>query len=168
MDVEAQRRAVVEEARSWLKTPYHHLGRVKGEQGGVDCATLLVEVYARAGVIPDFDIVYYPPDWFLHRSAERYLHYVTERAVEIPGPPQPGDVVLFKFGRCFAHGGIVLDWPTIIHAYVNRNVTVDNVLQCSFLTHVGEPGKDRGKPRPRHYFTPLPWIGQTPVELLRA
>lgn len=34
----------VAEAITWLGTPYHHQGRVKGV--GVDCGTLLCEVYA--------------------------------------------------------------------------------------------------------------------------
>ena len=29
---------------------------------------------------------------------------------------QPGDLILFKFGRAFSHGAIVIDLPTIIHA----------------------------------------------------
>jgi hypothetical protein len=56
-------------ARAWLRTPYHHMGRVKG--GGVDRATLPAEVYARAGVVPALAIPFYPPDWHLHRNAER-------------------------------------------------------------------------------------------------
>ena len=34
---------------SWIGTPYHHMGRVKG--AGADCLTLLAEIYERAGVI---------------------------------------------------------------------------------------------------------------------
>jgi cell wall-associated NlpC family hydrolase len=70
-DVRDLRRAVVAEAASWLRTPYHHMGRVKG--GGVDCLMLLAEVYEAAGVIPHVEIPFYPPDWHLHRGVERYL-----------------------------------------------------------------------------------------------
>ena len=31
--------------------------------------------------------------------------------------PEPGDVALFKFGRCFSHSAIVTDWPLMIHAW---------------------------------------------------
>ena len=48
------------------------------------------------------------------------------RAREIaPQDVQPGDFVVFRVGRCFAHGAIVIDWPRIIHAVVNRCVTLD-------------------------------------------
>jgi cell wall-associated NlpC family hydrolase len=36
---------------------------------------------------------------------------------EIEGPPQPGDIALFKFGRVFSHGAVVVAWPRLIHAY---------------------------------------------------
>lgn len=104
---------VVEIAKTWLRTPYHHSARVKG--AGVDCAQILLDVFVEAGLIEDFDPGDYPPDWMMHRSEERYLSFVTDRA-DLVESPQPGDVVLYKVGRCFAHGGIVVDWPTIIHA----------------------------------------------------
>jgi cell wall-associated NlpC family hydrolase len=47
---DVRRLTVIEEARQWLRTPYHHMGRVKG--GGTDCLMLLVEVYRATGVIP--------------------------------------------------------------------------------------------------------------------
>ena len=112
------REAVVREARSWLGTPYHHMGRVKG--AGVDCATLLAEVYARAGALPHVPIAHYPPDWHLHRDVERYLAIVLQVAQEVPARrAEPGDIALFRWGRCFAHGAILAaPWPEeIIHAY---------------------------------------------------
>ena len=45
----AQRQAVLAEAESWIGTPFHHQGQVKGRQGGVDCAMLLLEVFLAAG-----------------------------------------------------------------------------------------------------------------------
>ena len=118
--VDPRRLAVIEEARGWLRTPYHHMGRVRG--AGTDCLMLLAEVYERAGVIPHIDVPFYPPDWNLHRDAERYLFGVACHAREIAEPAQPGDVAVFKFGRCFAHGAIVLTWPRLIHAWHSTGV----------------------------------------------
>ncbi len=114
---QAEREAVVAEALSWVRTPYHHMGRVKG--AGVDCAMLLIEVYHSAGLIPDINPEPYPQDWALHRSEEKYLAWVNRYAHEVEAP-SPGDLVLYKFGRCVSHGGIVVDWPRIIHAYVGE------------------------------------------------
>jgi cell wall-associated NlpC family hydrolase len=56
----SQRQRVVTEAETWLRTPYHHMGRIKG--GGTDCLMLLAEVYEAAGVIRHLDVPFYPPD----------------------------------------------------------------------------------------------------------
>jgi cell wall-associated NlpC family hydrolase len=123
----AARQAVVAEAASWLRTPYHHMGRLRGV--GVDCLTLLAEVYERAGIIGHVEIPFYPPDWHLHLGVELYLGGVLDRATEIPGPPQPGDIALFKMGRCFAHGVIVIRWPQLIHAHYSAGVIGGDATQ---------------------------------------
>lgn len=116
-----QRAAVVAEARTWLGTPYHHAAGVK--RAGVDCAFLLIRVYAAVGLIETFDPRPYPADWHLHRDQERYLGWVHQYARPVPAP-LPGDIVLFKFGRCVSHGAIVVDWPTVIHAYRSEGVVL--------------------------------------------
>jgi NlpC/P60 family putative phage cell wall peptidase len=115
-----RREAVLAEARSWLRTPYHHMGRVKA--GGADCLTLLVSVYEAVGLISPIELPFYPPDWNLHRDTERYLEGLARYAREIDGPPGAGDVAVFKFGRCFAHGAIVIAWPRLIHAWHDAGV----------------------------------------------
>ena len=75
--------------------------------------TLLAEVYGRVRIIPHIDIPYYPPDWHLHRGVERYMDGLPDHAREID-TPDPGDVALFRFGRCFSHGAIATGWPQLI------------------------------------------------------
>ena len=116
----SQRSVVIAEAETWLRTPYHHMGRVKG--GGTDCLMLLAEVYEAAGVIPHIDVPFYPPDWNLHRDAERYLEGLMPYAREIDGPPRGGDVAVFKFGRCFAHGVIVVCSSMAFVASINAPI----------------------------------------------
>jgi NlpC/P60 family putative phage cell wall peptidase len=123
------RLTVIAEAESWLGTPYHHMARLKGV--GCDCLTLLVAVYHAAGVIPAIEIPYYPPDWHLHRSSERYMEGLLAHASEVE-TPDPGDVALFKFGRCFAHGTIVTQWPRLIHAWNGSGVVRGEAHQPLF------------------------------------
>jgi cell wall-associated NlpC family hydrolase len=126
---EAEQREHVEKiARSWLGTPYHNHARVKG--CGVDCAQLLVAVYAEAGIIEPFDTGYYAPLFFLHSAEERFLDIVLRYAHEIDeAAARPGDVVLYKMGLCYAHGGIIVTpgWPdAIVHAAADfRTVALD-------------------------------------------
>ncbi len=130
-----ERTAVVTAAREWIMTPYHHAADVKGRKGGVDCAMLLVRVYCDLGLVEPFDPRPYTRDWMLHRDEEKYLGFLLERArvVEAPAPAKAGDVILFKIGRCFAHGGIVSNAEplTMIHAHAQAGFVVeDEVLRC--------------------------------------
>jgi len=124
LPISNSREAVVAEALSWIGTPYRAAQRVKGPAGGVDCLTFVVEVFGRCGLDSSYyrDIPFYPQDWHLHRDDERYLRGVLEYSCEIEGPPEPGDIVLFRIGRCYAHGGIVTAWPMIVHAWNGSGV----------------------------------------------
>lgn len=117
----SKQQQIVAEARSWLKTPYHHQGDIKGV--GVDCLMLLVRVYHACGLIPAIDPRPYPTDWHLHRSDERYLDGIRHYCVQVE-TPQPADIVMYQFGRCFSHAGIVLEWPIIVHAHITDGLVV--------------------------------------------
>lgn len=112
--MDAWRAAIVEEARTWLGTPWHHQARVKG--AGVDCGQFIIGAYINAGLVPHFETGDYPPDWMLHRSEERYLGWI-ERYLDPVEVPLPGDVAAWRYGHCFSHGAIVVTWPLILHAY---------------------------------------------------
>ena len=121
---------VVTEARKWIGTPYHSGARVIGV--GVDCGQLLIGVYENAGVIPagDCEPGAYAFDWHLHRSEEKYLHWVQKYCDIIDGDPLPGDIAVFQFGRCVSHAGIVTEWPRIIHAYVDMGVIESDINEA--------------------------------------
>jgi hypothetical protein len=97
-----RRLAVVEEARGWLGTPHHHMGRVKG--AGTDCLMMLAEVYEACRVIPHLEIPFYPADWNLHRDAESFLVGGMRHAIEISGRHSPGCAAVFRFGCCAPMG----------------------------------------------------------------
>ena len=122
------RQRIVEEARSWLGTPYHHQAMVKG--AGVDCAMILVAVYRAVGLIPaGFDPRPYPQDWHLHSDAERYLGNITRFCREVE-TPQVGGIAVWRFGRTFSHGGICIGGNQVIHSYVGRGVVLDDMGQA--------------------------------------
>jgi len=146
-----QRERVIEVARSWLGTPYHPMGRIK--KVGVDCLTLLAEVYHEAGVIERVDVPYYPQDWHLHRGQERYQNGLLRYAREINTLPLPSDIALWKFGRCMSHGAIVIEWPVIIHAYVGRACVLENAEAATWLTCIGENANGQGKARMVRFFS---------------
>jgi cell wall-associated NlpC family hydrolase len=124
----AQRAAIVAETRSWIGTPYRHMGRAKGPSGGVDCAQLVWAVFHACGLTPFMPLEPYPRDFMLHQGIERYLTIVLDRAHEVD-EARPGDLVLYRVGRLYAHGAIVdaPGWPRIVHAwYAARAVIADD------------------------------------------
>jgi hypothetical protein len=80
---------------------------------------IMVRIFTALELIPaDIEPRPYAPDWHLHRSDEKYLGWVQQYAHQVD-TPQPGDIALFKFGRCLSHGGIVDQITpdiTMIHA----------------------------------------------------
>ena len=105
---------IVAEAVTWLRTPYHHMAANKGH--GVDCAMLPLCVYKAVGLVPaDVDPRPYTPDWYMHRSEEIYLGWVTQFAdrVEVG---ERGDFAMYRVGRTASHGAIIVDDELMIHA----------------------------------------------------
>jgi len=109
---------IIAEAKSWIRTPYHHEAGVKG--AGVDCGYFLIKVFSESGCMPDIKPAHYPKDFMCHRDNEWFVETILQFAKEITGYEQkdykPADVVVFRQGRIFCHGSIILDWPMIIHS----------------------------------------------------
>lgn len=146
------REQAAEQALGWVSTPYHPSGLVKGPGGGVDCAMLLVGVYKAMGFVPqDFDPRPYPRDWNLHMLEEVMLEFVTRFAVPT-NDPSKGDVVLYKFGRCYAHAAIILEWPErVVHAVLREKmVLVSHGRDGQFATEKTAQGV---RERPVLFFT---------------
>jgi len=119
----ASREDIVAEAKTWLGTPFHHCADVKG--AGVDCAMLLVRVYCDLGIAPMFDPRPYKPQWHMHSSEARYLGWLQKYAREISADQvQPGDVALFNFGKHAAHGAIIIDEHSMLHAYLPAGAVI--------------------------------------------
>lgn len=105
---------IVATGRNWIGTPWHHQARVKG--AGVDCANLLIAVYAEVGLIEPFTPEHYPPDWHLHRDDPRFLGQLLQFCVPTT-TPQLGDIAMFRFARAAAHGGILVSDDLVLHAW---------------------------------------------------
>ncbi len=111
------RQKIVDVARSWVGTPYHHQASLKGV--GTDCLGLVRGVYRElygkeAETPPD-----YSPDWAEARGVETMLkaagRHLHQRPVERRGM---GDVLVFRLrsGMVAKHAAIVGTRQTMIHA----------------------------------------------------
>jgi NlpC/P60 family putative phage cell wall peptidase len=116
------RELVVAEALTWEGTPYRHHGRIKGV--GTDCAQILCAVFEAVGMTGPVVLGNYARDWHMSRNVEMYLATMRTKFTELPAgvEPGPGDVAVFRFGRTYSHGGIVISQEEILHAYVGQGV----------------------------------------------
>ncbi|TAN71624.1 MAG: hydrolase [Methylobacter sp.] len=122
------RAAIIAEARRWIGATWHHQACIPYQ--AVDCGQLLIDVYVKCGLIERPETLYCPRDWALHRDGEQYLLDIVEQYAHQVDAPLPGDVALWRIGRVFSHAAIVIDWPTIIHANSDENVTVADASCC--------------------------------------
>lgn len=128
-----ERRMVVTEALSWLGTPYHLNAKVKG--AGVDCGTFLTSCFANVGLIEEVELGHFKPDFHLHRGIEVYAGWLRKYCRPVHGAcPMPGDILLYRFGRILSHGALVIEWPQIIHAYVDIGVVLADAERDEIAT----------------------------------
>lgn len=127
----SQRTAVVAEARSWLSTKYHEQGDIKGV--GVDCGMLLVRVFVDLHLVETFDPRPYARDWMMHNGEEKYLGWINDNCGEIQeADARPGDIVVFRFGRTYSHGGIITAAAprlALVHAYADAGYVVEETFR---------------------------------------
>ena len=107
------RRLIVEEAMTWLDTPYRYAGEEKGR--GTDCSGMVMRV---------FDDVM---GWKLPRNSAKqaqYCHKLKSKDVK------PGDLVFFATGKDpdrISHVGIMIDEVNFIHASTSKGVVISRV-----------------------------------------
>lgn len=124
-----KRQDIVDEARTWIGTPWHHLGRVKG--AGCDCIGLVVGV-ANALGIPVEDSDRYPR----HHAGNQFELEVFRQTDGVnPRMLKPGDLILMKFDKESNHIAIVTEtepYIKIIHAYAVARKVVEHSFDDTF------------------------------------
>lgn len=128
-----EREAIVAEARSYLGTPWVHMGRQPGL--AIDCAGVWICVCrARAYLAATFDVPAYTqePDGQLVRLCERYM------GARVPQQSlRPGDGVVIATATDPQHLGIVGDYRhsglSIIHASNALSVQPGRVIETRLM-----------------------------------
>lgn len=115
----SKRHEIIDEAKRWLGAQWHHEACARYQ--AADCGQILIDIYAQCGLIYRPIVEHYSRDWALHRDEERYLAIVEQYAHQVDCPKM-GDIAVWRIGRSFSHGAIVVDWPQIIHADVHAGV----------------------------------------------
>jgi cell wall-associated NlpC family hydrolase len=123
-----RQQALLRIARSWIGTPFHPHGRIRGV--GVDCVHLLAEIYREAGHLPDYTFPDYAMGSGEHLKASQVQAWLdtSPRFAHVEGNPQAGDVACFRLGRVAHHVGLVTDRETFIHALRTAGV-IESMLE---------------------------------------
>jgi len=119
---------VVEAARGWLGTPYHHQAAVKG--AGCDCLGLIRGVYRDVtGADPETPPPY-SRDWAEMRGEETLIVAARRHLREVAkSDARPGDVLIFRMriGAIAKHAGIMTAPGRMIHAQERVGVVEINL-----------------------------------------
>lgn len=135
---------VIKEAMTWKGTPYHHRAFVKGT--GCDCGTFLHMCFKLVLNLPPFKKSY-AMDWATHNEDELYLDGL-ENFVQEVKTPKPGDVVIWKYGKAFSHGTIVISRGKYIHSWgMNGTKGVRIDAENFFHLNLFQPGVRYRRPR---------------------
>lgn len=124
---------IVAEARTWLKTPFHHCGRVKG--AGVDCVGLVVGVASNLD-LNIVDMLKYPRapmNGILMLQIEVQTDAITFEEI------LPADLLVFHFnGHEPQHVAIVTEVAPvrIIHAYMTAKKCIEHELDQVWIARL--------------------------------
>ncbi len=126
-------------AMGWLGTPHVNGQRVR--KAGVDCGMLLIASLEDAGMIEkgSIKIKPYSNEWALHHSDEWFLGYVKKYCYEVNASDiQPGDFLLYQYGRCISHGAVYVGHNTVCHAVMDQGVILSTMNDVQFLDAKGK------------------------------
>lgn len=127
---------IVQAAYKWLGTPHVNGAKVRG--AGVDCGMLLLAATEDAGLIKrgKVKVAPYSNEWHLHHGEEVFKNYVEQWCYPVK-EMEPGDFLLYQFGRCISHGAIYVGNGKVIHAYVDQGVVLTDLDDVMFFDAKG-------------------------------
>lgn len=129
--------ALIKEAMSWLKTPVVPHGAAKGH--GVDCVSLVGEIYVATGALERYDKPHYAMDSGAHLEDSLLEQHIVatgrfekiwertegmaKRYVDLQWLVRAGDCLCFSMGRVTHHVALALGRKNLIHAIAGPGVT---------------------------------------------
>jgi hypothetical protein len=130
---------------SWLGTPFHAHGRVKGPRGGCSCESLAFSIGLESGWIPS--TIAQPrgrlSHWRVHRKSlivpfiesalSPFLAPLSGRKDEL----RAGDVIWFTTDNC-EHLGTLVNSHEFVHAYIDCGVILSRIDDATYLSHISK------------------------------
>ena len=137
--VKQKQQIIVNQARTWIGTKFHHQGRLKKskiQSGGVDCIGLLVGIIDELKIenkhrliLSKYDETNYsalPDGKKLQNAMDKHFDIISTESL------QPSDILLIRFHDNPQHIAIVSDHPSgelgMIHCYSASGKVVEHIL----------------------------------------
>jgi NlpC/P60 family putative phage cell wall peptidase len=121
------RQAIIDEARTWIGTPYLHQAALKNV--GCDCIGLVRGVWrAVIGEEPE-TLPAYSPDWAEADGVETLLEAGSRHFQRVDAAGfAPGDVLVFRWRAHLPakHCGILVTPTTMVHAYQSAGFVTES------------------------------------------
>jgi cell wall-associated NlpC family hydrolase len=126
---------LAEQVKTWVGTGYQHRGTTRF---GCDCTGLIIGCLRELGCLGHYQLRQYPFQWNLHAEHGDYICEECEKIADaVPCiDPQPGDIVVFRFGKCRAHAGVITEAPIFVHA-------LSTVRLCCYASLTGRQWENR-------------------------
>lgn len=123
-----ERSEIVELARGWLGTPYHHQASVRGI--GADCIGFVKGVALEAGLITSDLARGIPADYSRQQSGGRLRRMLGDFLIAVPDASAlPADVFLMRIAGEDQHIGLYTD-RGIIHCHSDVKGVVEHALDA--------------------------------------
>ncbi|MBI5689237.1 MAG: hypothetical protein HZC55_04010 [Verrucomicrobia bacterium] len=150
---EERRAALLQEARSWLGTPFRENCALKGPQGGVSCERFQAAVHTATGACPPIELPVLPVEavrhWHEHHPESLILAWlqlpeVRSRICRLDEAEAPaiGDLAVLEFARTAHHLGL---WcgheilhvaiPAGVVAHSTRDARLRATIRCFYRIH---------------------------------
>ena len=120
---------IIDEARTWIGTPFYHTGRERGV--GVDCCGLLICVLNTiVGINYDNrDYSRIMPNGIMRAEVEVWCDPVC-------GLWLPGDVILFSIAGMEQHVGFYAGNNRMIHSYQGANTVAEHIISPAWRKRI--------------------------------
>ena len=131
------REKIIAEARTWIDTPFHHQGRLKGV--GADCVGIIIGTGINLG-LTDFNTVGYSrqPDGLAMRAT------LNEQMIQVTfDEVKYGDVLLFAFDQDPQHVGFFTDIG-LLHSYAQVKKCIEVSLDEAWFRRIRGVYKFKG------------------------
>jgi len=115
------------------KVHYQHRGT---SMFGCDCTGMIIGALRNLGYLKKYKLRKYKYDWNLHSKADNHIEEeLMKFAKRVPNSLiEPGDILLFRFGKCKAHVGVFIKDVIMAHCWKDGGKCCYTLLKDSPLS----------------------------------